>query len=121
MNIRELVNEMDQMVAQGAIIAAGEKFFASSLNTNDYGNLQTSSKEQTLEKLNGFLAAIANVNGITHHQTLVDGTSSTSEFTFDFDMKDGSVIYWHEIIRRVWNDEGKVTNEEYFDAQNQKS
>ena len=32
-------------------------------------------------------------------------------------MKDNSNIYWHEIIRRIWNDEGKVIQEEYFNAQ----
>jgi hypothetical protein len=46
----------------------------------------------------------------------VDGHVSASEFTFDFDMKDGSKIYWLEIIRRVWNAEGKVIQEEYFNA-----
>ena len=38
-------------------------------------------------------------------------------FTFDFDMKDGSKVFWHEIIRRVWNADGKVVQEEYFNAQ----
>jgi len=32
-------------------------------------------------------------------------------------MKDDSKIYWHEIIRRVWNNEGKVIKESYFNAQ----
>ena len=34
-----------------------------------------------------------------------------------FGGKDGSKIYWHEIIRRIWNDEGKVIQEEYFNAE----
>lgn len=106
---------MDQLVSQGEIIAAGEQFFAESLVTNDYNELQTSSKSQTLEKLNGFLGAIANVNGITHHQTLVEGANSASEFTFDFDMKDGTKILWHEIIQRTWEN-GKVVKEVYFNA-----
>ncbi|MEO1654365.1 MAG: hypothetical protein AAFU64_12540, partial [Bacteroidota bacterium] len=69
-----------------------------------------------LAKLEGFVGSIAKVNGITHHYSLTDGNISASEFTFDFDMKDGSKIYWHEIIRRVWNDEGKVVEEQYFNA-----
>jgi hypothetical protein len=115
MNIKEHVNQMDQLVSQGEIIKAGEQFFAPLLTTSDYGNLRTSSKEQTLEKLNGFLGAIAKVNGITHHQTLVDGSSSASEFTFDFDMKDGSKILWHEIIKRSWENR-QVIEEVYFNA-----
>ena len=68
-------------------------------------------------KMEGFAGAIANVNGITHHHSIVDGNVSASEFTFDFDMKDGSKIYWHEIIRRIWNDQGQVIQEEYFNAE----
>ena len=74
------------------------------------------SKAEMLEKMAGFAGAIAKVNGITHHRSILDGHVSASEFTFDFDMQDGSKIYWHEIIRRVWNDEGQVIQEEYFNA-----
>ena len=66
--------------------------------------------------MEGFAASIAQVNGIEHHYTIAEGNLSASEFTFDFTMKDGSSIYWHEIIRRVWNDQGRVIQEEYFNA-----
>jgi len=36
-----------------------------------------------------------------------------SEFHFNFEMKDGSEVDWHEIIRRNWK-EGKVVEEQYF-------
>ncbi len=68
-------------------------------------------------KMEGFVAGIGKVNGITLHHSIVERNVSASEFTFDFDMKDGSKIYWHEIIRRIWNDEGKVIQEEYFNAE----
>ena len=73
--------------------------------------------KEMVEKMEGFAGAIAHVNEIKLHHSIVDGNVSASEFTFDFDMKDGSKILWHEIIRRIWNDEGKITNEEYFNAQ----
>ena len=106
---------MDALVSQGDMVNAIDKFFSDDAQTSDYSEVTTSGKGQMIEKMNGFLEAIANVNGITHHRTMVDGDASASEFTFDFDMKDGSKIYWHEIIRRVWSD-GKVVQEEYFDA-----
>ena len=115
MELNNLVQEMDALVSQGDMVNAIDKFFSDDAQTSDYSEVQTSGKSQMIEKMNGFLGAIANVNGITHHRTIVDGDASASEFTFDFDMKDGSKIYWHEIIRRVWSD-GKVVQEEYFDA-----
>ena len=69
-----------------------------------------------IAKMEGFVGSIAKVNGITHHNSIVDNNISASEFTFDFDMQDGSKILWHEIIRRNWNSEGEVVAEEYFQA-----
>ena len=121
MNIKEQTAKMDKMVSKGDIVNAVKEYFAEEAATSDYSKVTTSGRSQMVEKMEGFLGAIANVNGITHHHTIVDGNVSASEFTFDFDMKDGSTIYWHEIIRRVWNEQGKVVKEEYFDALNQKS
>ncbi len=116
MNIKEQAQKMDSMVSQGAIVDAVQTYFCDMATTSDYGNVKTSGKNQMVEKMQGFVGSIAKVNGITHHHTIVDNNISASEFTFDFDMKDGNKILWHEIIRRVWNAEGKVTNEEYFQA-----
>ncbi len=117
MNIKQQVQKMDAIVSQGAIVDAVKEFFAENANTSDYGNSGTTGKSEMIAKMEGFAGAIAKVNGITHHHSIVDENVSASEFTFDFDMKDGSKIYWHEIIRRIWNEEGKVIQEEYFNAE----
>ncbi len=116
MNIKEQTQKMDAIVAQGAIVDAVKEFFADDANTSDYGDSKTHGKSEMIAKMEGFAGAIAKVNGITHHNSIVDGNQSASEFTFDFDMKDGSKILWHEIIKRTWNADGKVTKEEYFNA-----
>ena len=107
---------MDAMVSQGDIVNAVKTYFAEDANTSDYREVTTSGKQQMVEKMEGFLGSIAQVNQIVHHRTLVDGSTSASEFTFDFNMKDGSKIFWHEIIQREWNAEGLVLREEYFNA-----
>lgn len=117
MSLKETVTKMDEIVQQGAIVDAVKEFFAEEAKTSDYGKVATYNKQDMVDKMEGFASAIAKVNGITLHHSIVDGNVSASEFTFDFDMKDGSKIYWHEIIRRIWNADGKVTKEEYFNAQ----
>lgn len=116
MDINSLTEKMDSIVTQGAIVDAVKQFFAEDATTSDYNDFKTTNKAQMVEKMEGFAGAIAKVNSITKYHTLIDGNVSASEFTFDFDMKDGTKIYWHEIILRVWNDEGKVIREEYFKA-----
>ncbi|WP_394749916.1 nuclear transport factor 2 family protein [Spongiimicrobium salis] len=117
MNIKNQVTQLDAIVSQGAIVDAVKEFFAEDANTSDYGGGGTAGKAEMITKMEGFAGAIAKVNGITHHHSIVEGNVSASEFTFDFDMTDGSKIYWHEIIRRVWNEEGKIIQETYFNAE----
>lgn len=117
MDIKNQVQKMDAMIAQGAIVDAVQTFFAKDAKTSDYGNTKTTGKAEMVTKMEGFLGGIATVNGITLHHSIVGDYLSASEFTFDFDMKDGSKIYWHEIIRRVWNMDGLVVNETYFNAE----
>ncbi len=116
MDIKQQVTKMDSMIAKGAIVDAVKEFFANDAQTSDYNGITTSGKQEMVEKMEGFTGAIAKVNGITLHRTISDGYTSASEFTFDFDMKDGSKILWHEIIRRIWNLDGEVVQEEYFNA-----
>lgn len=116
MTTKDKVAAIDAIVAKGAIVDAVKQFFADDAVTADYDKGGTSNKQEMLTKMEGFAGAIAKVNGITHHQTLVDGNASASEFTFDFDMQDGSKIYWHEIILREWNNAGEVVRETYFNA-----
>lgn len=104
------------MVTQGAIVEAVEKYFSDDAATSDYDGVKTQQKSQMIEKMQGFTGAIAAVNNIEHHQSLVDDNYSHSEFTFDFQMKDGSHILWHEIIKREWSQDGLVVKEEYFNA-----
>jgi len=116
MDIRNSVSQMDAMVSQGAIVDAVKEYFDNHASTSDYGDVHTSEKVQMIEKMEAFTSAIAEVKTIEHHGTLVDKQTSTSEFTFNFIMKDGSEILWHEIIKRTWNTDAKVLHEEYFKA-----
>ncbi len=118
MELKNRVQEMDSLVSQGRIIEAVESFFCTNARTSDYGNVVTQSKSEMIGKMNGFMNSIESVNGISHHKTIVDGNTSASEFTFDFEMKEGGPIFWHEVIVREWNNEGLVVKEEYFNASN---
>lgn len=116
MNIQARVRQMDAMVSRGEILDAVDQFFSPKVITSDYGGVTTADKEAMVQKMQDFLGSIADVKDITHHRSIIEGNNSASEFTFDFDMKDGSKIHWHEIIRRVWSQDGLVIQEDYFSA-----
>ncbi len=106
-------NEMDGMVLKGEIPQAVDKFFADNAQTKDVDGGTTSTKQEAIDKLTGFVGSIAAVKEITLLHSAATGNVSMSEFLFNFDMKDGSEIKWHEVIRRVWEND-KVVDEQYF-------
>lgn len=117
MNIREQVSKMDAVVLTGDVVEAVKQFFDENATTSDHGEGGvTENKAGMVKKMEDFAGSIAKVNEITLHNSAVEGNISASEYTFDFDMKDGSKVYWHEVIRRIWNDQGKVVEEKYFIA-----
>lgn len=111
--MQELVSQMDNMVLRGEIPQAVARFFSETAHTKDVDGSETTTKEQAVEKLTGFVASIAQVNEISLLNTSIGEDVSMSEFRFHFNMQDGSEIKWHEVIRREWED-GLVINETYF-------
>lgn len=114
-SLNEILSAKNDMVKKGQIVEATEKFFASNAKTIDFDGTITNGKAEMLNKMQGFAGAIAKVNNITLHNTSLNGEVSFAEFTFDFDMKDGSKVLWHEILRTVWKN-GLIVEEQYFKA-----
>ena len=112
-NVMNLTAEKNAMILKGQIVEATERFFAESATTVDFDGTVTTNKSEMVKKMEGFAGAIVNVNEITLHYTSASGNVSFAEFTFHFDMKDGSQVLWHEILRSVWEG-GKIVSEQYF-------
>ncbi len=113
MQVAQLLSKMDALLSKGEILEAVNQFFADNAYSKDFDGSITTTKAQMVEKMTGFTGGIKTVNSITLHHAVAGADVSMSEYTFDFDMKDGSHILWHEIIRREWKDD-KVVNEQYF-------
>ena len=112
-NISERLAGKNAMILEGRIVDATAQYFANEAVTTDFDGTSTQGKAEMLAKMEGFAGAIAKVNGITLHYAAAHDNVSFAEFTFDFDMQDGSHILWHEIIRSVWED-GEIVHEQYF-------
>lgn len=112
-SLNEIFSAKNEMIKKGQIVAATDRYFAPTARTIDFDGTVTQNKTEMLAKMEGFAGAIEKVNGITLHHSSVNGDVSFAEYTFDFDMKDGSKILWHEIMRTVWEN-GLIVEEQYF-------
>jgi hypothetical protein len=112
-NLQELSNKMNELVTNGRLVDAAEKYYASSIKTIEFDGRITEGKQAAMKKLTDFVDAIQKVNEITLLRSAVDDNASFSEYILDLDMKDGSNIYLHEIVRSLW-ESGQVVEERYF-------
>ena len=112
-NIPALSTAENEMVKQGRFLEAIHQFFAPDYKSIDFDGTITNNLEEKVQRAEAVVETIKTINRITLHYTAVSGNVAFAEFTFDFEMKDGSKIFWHEVIRTVWKD-GKVIEEQYF-------
>lgn len=111
--IQELVDAMNAKIAEGQLVEAGDMYFAENIKTVEYDGTVTEGKQAVMKKLTDFIGSIDQVKKIQLLRATSNNNASFSEYILDFDMKDGSSIYLHEIIRSLWEN-GKVIEEHYF-------
>lgn len=112
-SLSNLAAAKNELVKNGQVVEAAEQYFAENAETFDFDGSSTKSRDEEVTKMKGFVSQIQKVNGITLHSSGVGDDVSFAEFTFDFDMSDGSKVLWHEIIRSHWKD-GKIVSEQFF-------
>jgi hypothetical protein len=108
-------NEKNSMTVRGEFDKANKRFYAETTKTFDFTGKVTNGKEEHTRAMQEFISSIAKVNHVELLNTAVGDDVTFAEFIFDFDMKDGSTIYWHEIIASKWKD-GLIVEERYFKA-----
>ena len=111
--LKDLVAEKNEMITKGQILEAIEKYFAPDAKIVDFTGRLGNGKEDIIAGQKKTVELIEKVNEISVHRVGVGDDVTFAEFIFDIDLKDGSKIYWHEIIYSVWKD-GKIVYEEYF-------
>ena len=112
-NLQELSDAMNDMVVSGQLIEAGEKYYASDIRTVEFDGRLTEGKEAAMKKLSEFVGSIKSVKEITCLRSASDDNASFAEYILSLEMKDGSDVYLHEIVRSLWEN-GQVVEERYF-------
>lgn len=111
--LQELLSDMNEMVTNGKLMEAAEMYYAPNIKTVEFDGRVTDGKQAAMNKLRDFVAFIQKANEIKLLRSASDGNVSFAEYILDLDMKDGSKVYLHEIVRSIWEN-GKVKEERYF-------
>ena len=114
MIIKKNLAHMDQMIISGSIIQAVKTYFHPQAVDIEFSGFKTIGLEVLLRKKQKMVNRVFKVNEISLVGQAIEGNVSWSEITLDLELKDGTIIKWDEVIKRVWNDEGQVMEEKYF-------
>lgn len=112
--IRPLVDELNQMILQGKIMEAFEKFYADNvvMQDNDYplrvGKAENRAFEQSfVDNLTAFRGAkLGNV-------TVIDGGIAAIEWWFDYTHKEWGDRTYSQIAVQRWKD-GQIVEEKFY-------
>ena len=96
--LKDLLAEKNEMVTKGQILEAVEKYFAADARTVDFNGRKGNGKQDIIAGQKEMVEMIEKVNEISVHRVGVGDDVTFAEFIIDLDLKDGTKIYWHEII-----------------------
>ncbi|SOE20047.1 Predicted 5' DNA nuclease, flap endonuclease-1-like, helix-3-turn-helix (H3TH) domain [Spirosomataceae bacterium TFI 002] len=111
--MKKELHQLDKMVSDGKILEAFDKFFHENVITWSDKKDRTTSKKEKRSFLVDFFDKMKSLDQFKFHDSIIDGNTSYSKFTFTFTNQDDERLRWHEIIRREWKD-GLVVDEYYF-------
>ncbi|MBU6340485.1 MAG: DUF4332 domain-containing protein [Bacteroidetes bacterium] len=116
MELKQLLEAVDNQVLAGDIIGAFDQFAADHCITMSTPQDKTSSKAQKMDALRWFFENIESINRIERTATQIIGNVTESEFVFDFTARQGNPMSYQEVIRRVWEN-GQIIEEHYLIGQ----
>ena len=117
MTILKMLHELDALVVKGQFIDAVETYFADEVRAHSNLTNVANGKAEKLSRLHDFMSKVEAVDSIVlHNSTALNDATTISEYTYNFEMKDGKKLSWDEIVRRSWAD-GKVVEERYYPAE----
>ena len=112
--LEQRVSRLNQMIQEGQVLPAFEKFYAEDVV------MQENENEPTKGKVACRINEETFVNGITAFrkaeiQSIVIGDNiSVTQWSFDFTHKDWGVRDYNQISVQRWNDEGQIINEKFY-------
>lgn len=112
-NIESKDREMNQMIEEGRILDAFEKFTAEDVVMRDGEEGPWEGKEANREREKEFVNFIEKVHEVTLHDEAVGDDVSFSEWTFHVTFKNGEEMDRRQLERRKWRD-GKVVDVRFF-------
>lgn len=105
--------ELNQMIVEGKVMDAFEKFYADDVAMAENNDPPTVGKDANRARELQFFDSIAKVNRFDLVRQVAGADFGFAEWDNDYELKNGYHVKTTQISRRVWRD-GKVVEERFF-------
>lgn len=115
--ILKLDDELNQMVQDGRILDAFDRFYAENVEMSENDGPPTVGKAANRRREEAFLASVEAFHGSTLGPVAVSDGTSFSEWTLDLTFRGAPRARIHQVAVRTW-ERGQVVAERFFHAGN---
>ncbi len=114
MDLKSLLSEIDGLLLKGKFVDAAKKFFAEDIETINEYNHSINGKEAKIASLNDLQSHIKKVHSVKLLNQSVSDNTTFSELNYHYEYHNGAQQSYGEVIKRVWDKNGKIVAEKYY-------
>jgi len=111
----ELDQQLNDMILQGKILEAFEKFYAEDVVMEE-GDQRREGKDANREYEKQFVGALQEFRSAEIHSRAIDEENrvTLSEWENDFTLEGVGDVVQKQVAVRTWNEDGQITNEKFY-------
>ena len=113
-NLKERVSELNDMILQGQILEAFEKFYAENVTMQENEDQPTVGKAQNRINEEAFVNNITEFRHAAVKNVIVSDDITVVEWEFDFTHAEWGVRNYNQVAVQRWNDEGQIVGEKFY-------
>jgi SnoaL-like domain len=112
-NLKALVDELNQMILDGKIMDAFEKFYADDVVMQDNDYPQRVGKDENRKFEEVFVSSLTEFRGARVENVIISDGIAAVEWWFDYTHKDYGVRNYKQLAVQRWKD-GKIVEEKFY-------
>jgi hypothetical protein len=112
-NLKTLVDELNQMILEGKILDAFEKFYADNVVMQDNDYPQRVGKDENRKFEEAFVNNLTEFRGARVENVLISDGIAVVEWWFDYTHKEYGVRNFKQVAVQRWKD-GKIVEEKFY-------
>ena len=112
--LEDRVKELNQMILQGQILEAFDRFYADDVTMQENEQTPTVGKAANRVNEEAFVGNISEFRNAAVRNVIVSDDLSVVEWDFDFTHTEWGTRNYRQLAVQRWNDKGQIVHEKFY-------